>query len=84
MYLNSKLIAEELKSLRNRKNKTIEEVSNDLDIHFNTLSKYEKDAKDMKLGTLGKMLKYYGIDELIFFRMIREYNHISIPISKEE
>lgn len=83
MYLNSILIAEELKSLRNRKNKSIEEVSNDLDIHPNTLSKYEKDAKGMQLGTLGKVLRYYGIDELIFFKVIREYNHIKLK-EKEE
>lgn len=75
MYLDSISIGQELKSLRNKKNKSIEEVSNDLGIHFNTLSKYEKDAHDMQLGMLEKMLAYYGIDELIFFKVIREYNH---------
>jgi transcriptional regulator with XRE-family HTH domain len=75
MYLDSKLVAEELKSLRTKKNKTIEEVSNAVGIHFNTLSKYEKDASDLQLGLLEKILNYYGIDELIFFKVIREYNH---------
>ncbi len=75
MNINGKIIGSELKALRNRKNKTIEEVSNDLDIHFNTLSKYEKDASDIKLETFRKILVYYGVDELIFFKTIREYNH---------
>ena len=68
MYLDPKLIAKELKSLRTK----------NLGVHFNTLSKYEKDATDMKLSLFGKLLKYYGIDELIFFKVIREYNHKEI------
>lgn len=75
MNIDGKLVAQELKSLRTRKNKTIEEVSNSIGIHYNTLSKYEKDSTDLTLGILGKILKYYGIDELIFFKIIREYNH---------
>lgn len=76
MCIDSKMIGKELKSLRNRKGKKLEEASNDLGLHFNTLSKYEKDATDLKMGTLEKILKYYGIDEIIFFKTIREYNHI--------
>ena len=68
MYLNSTLIGQELKSLRTKRNKTIEEVSNDLDIHYNTLSKYEKDASDMQLGLLEKILEYFEIDH--FFTVI--------------
>lgn len=75
MYIDGKLIAEEIKSLRTKKNLTIEKASNDLGMHFNTLSKYEKDASDMQLGTLEKILNYYNVDELIFFKVIREYNH---------
>ncbi len=74
MYLDTKLIAEELRSLRTKKNQTIEEASRNIGIHPNTLSKYEKDASDMQLGILEKVLEYYGIDELIFFKIIREYN----------
>lgn len=76
MYLNGKLIGAELKSIRSKLNRSIEEVSSDLGIHFNTLSKYEKDASDMQLSMLEKVLTYYNIDELIFFKVIREYNHI--------
>ena len=75
MYLNSTLIGQELKSLRTKQNKTIEEVSSDLNIHYNTLSKYEKDASDLQLGLFEKILEYYKVDELIFFKVIREYNH---------
>lgn len=77
MYLDGKLIGEELKSLRSKKDLSIDTVSNALGIHFNTLSKYEKDASDMQLGMLEKILNYYKIDELIFFKVIREYNHIT-------
>lgn len=75
MYLDCEQIGKELKSLRSKTNKTIEEVSTDIGIHYNTLSKYEKDASDMNLSLLEKILNYYGIDELIFFKVIREYNH---------
>lgn len=77
MYLNGKLIGKELKSLRNKKDLSIEQASKNLNVHPNTLSKYEKDASDMQIGTLEKMLRLYGIDELIFFKIIREYNHNS-------
>ena len=73
--MNGFLIAEELKSLRIKKNKTIAEVSNDLGIHYNTLSKYEKDSTDMKLGLLINLLDYYNVDAILFFKIIREYNH---------
>ena len=75
MYIDGKLVGEEIKSLRTKKGLTIEKVSSDLGIHFNTLSKYEKDASDMQLSMLEKILDYYSIDELIFFKVIREYNH---------
>ena len=75
MFINGKLVGAELKSIRSKNNRSIEEVSTDLGIHFNTLSKYEKDASDMQLAMLEKILAYYGIDELIFFKVIREYNH---------
>lgn len=76
MCIDSKMIGKELKSLRTREGKTLEKASKELGIHFNTLLKYEKDATDLKMGTLVKILDYYGINELIFFNSIREYNHI--------
>ena len=70
MNIDSILVARELKSIRARKDKTIEEVCNNVGIHANTLAKYEKDAIDMKLGMLEKIPEYYQIDELIFFKTI--------------
>ena len=75
MFIDGTLIGEELKSLRVKRNLSLKQVSQKLSIHFNTLSKYEKDASDMNLGLLEKILDLYQIDELIFFKMIREYNH---------
>ncbi len=74
--LNGKLIGEELRNIRNKSGKNIDIISKDNDIHWNTLYKYEKDATDMPLGLLSRLLKYYGIDEIIFFKIISEYNHI--------
>lgn len=75
MYLDGVLIAKELRALREKRNKTSAEASNDLGIHLNTLYKYEKDASTMSLELLERALKYYDMDELIFFKIIREYNH---------
>jgi transcriptional regulator with XRE-family HTH domain len=75
MNIDCLLVAQELKSLRSKCNKSLEEVSNSIGIHLNTLSKYEKNASDMNLGLLEKLLEYYEVDELIFFKVIREYNH---------
>lgn len=75
MYINGIQVGEELKALRNKKDLSLEQASKDLNVHSNTLSKYEKDASDMQLSTLQNVLRYYGVDELIFFKVIREYNH---------
>lgn len=75
MFIDGKLVADELKSIRTRKGLSIKQVSEDIGIHFNSLSKYEKNADDMQLNILEKLLAYYNIDELIFFKVIREYNH---------
>lgn len=73
--LNGKLIGEELRNIRNKNNKTAKEASFDNNIHQNTLYKFEKDATDMPLGLLQKLLNYYGIEDYIFFNIICEYNH---------
>lgn len=75
MYLDGVLVAKELRALRERRNQTSLEASNGLGMHLNTLYKYERDASNMSLKLLEKMLKYYDMDELIFFKIIREYNH---------
>lgn len=74
--IDGKLIGKELRSLRDKKCKTAEEVSNDIKIHQNTLYKYEKDATNLPLGLFYKLLNYYNVDDFIFFKFIREYNHL--------
>lgn len=74
--ITGKLIGEELRALRNKKNFTIEYVAKELDIHPNTLTKYEKTADDCKVETFLKLLDFYETNELIFFKVIRDYNHI--------
>lgn len=73
--IDGRLIGNELRLLRNKVQKTAEEVSSDMNIHQNTLYKYERDATDLPLGLFQKMLKYYDINEIIFFNNIRDYNH---------
>lgn len=75
MFIDTILIGRELAALRKRNNLSLEEASKRAEIHPNTLSKYEKDASDIQLGTLEKLLNVYNTDELIFFKLIREYNH---------
>lgn len=74
--IGGKLIGNELRSLRNKNGKTAEDVSNDMNIHQNTLYKYEKDATDLPLGLFQKLLNYYDTNEIIFFKIVREYNHL--------
>ena len=78
MYIVTEAVANELRSIRNRKGKSIEEVASIIGIHPNTLGKYEKHTNMIPLDILEKLLEYYEIDELIFFKIIREYNHIDI------
>lgn len=73
--MNSKSIGSELRSLRIKQRKPIKEVCKDLGINTSTLYKYERDASDIQLETLEKVLDYYGTDLFIFFRIIGEYNH---------
>ena len=73
--IDSQLIGEELRLLRNKMKKTAEEVSEEMKIHKNTLYKYEKDAADIPFELFQKLLNYYNTNVSLFFKMIREYNH---------
>lgn len=75
MNIDSKSVANELAGLRAKQHKTLKEAAEGIGIHHNTLANYEKDASKMSLDLLEKILKFYEVDELIFFRNIREYNH---------
>ena len=73
--MDCRSIGSELRSLRVKKRKPIKEVCKDLGINTSTLYKYERDASDMQLETLKKVLEYYNTDLIIFFKIIGEYNH---------
>lgn len=76
MKIDGKLVAKELKSLRIKNGYTIEDICKNIGINRTTAYKYERDASDMKWKIFEKMLKFYNIDETIFFKVICEYNHI--------
>lgn len=71
----TKTIGNELAALRKRKRLTLSELSKKVNIHENTLSRYEYDASKMKLETLEKLLGFYNIDEEIFFKNVCEFYH---------
>ena len=83
MYINSATIGSELSGIRNKKGISLNEMARNIGIHPNTLAKYEKDASDMQLATLEKILKYFEIDELIFFKVIREYVHAKSSVEND-
>lgn len=68
-------IARELKSIRVKKNLRREDVAKDLMISLETLRRYEKDARNITVQFLSRILKYYNIDEFIFFKNICELTH---------
>ena len=75
MKIDTKIISQELKVLRTKNNVTQKELADFLGVHQNTIRKYETDSEDMNLSLLHKWLSKFGIDEIIFFTIIREYNH---------
>lgn len=73
MKIDGKKIACELRSLRIKNGLNAEEVCNNVGINRTSLYKYEKDASDIKWKTLEKMLTFYNVDPVIFFKLISEY-----------
>ncbi|HAV90221.1 MAG TPA: hypothetical protein DCW44_02970 [Eubacterium sp.] len=76
MKITGEMIGAELKSLRVKKNLSIDIVSQKINIHPNTIAKYEKNASDCKIESFLKLLNLYETNESIFFNIVREYNHI--------
>lgn len=77
MKITGEMIGAELKSLRAKNNLSAEDVAKITGSHYNTILKYEKDAKDCKISIFLQLLDLYKVDENIFFKSIREYNHIN-------
>lgn len=68
-------IARELKAIRIRNGLRMEDVAKDNNMSLETLRRYEKNAENVPIKTLEKLLDYYKIDRYIFFKSICEYNH---------
>lgn len=74
MEFDGKKIGMELRALRVKNKISVDEICEKLDIHECTLYKCERDASRIRLGTLEKLLKFYGINTFIFFELVSEYN----------
>lgn len=66
-------IGKELKSIRIKKNLTLEQASIITGIHKNTLCIYENNPSVLKLGKLFQILDKYKVSNDIFFSNISEY-----------
>lgn len=71
----SELIASELRSIRAKRDETIENVANHCDIHKDTLFRYENNLVPMRIDILEKLLNYYQVDIDIFFTNIYANKH---------
>lgn len=60
MKITGKDIGKKLSLLRDEKGITIEQMSKDLNMKTTLLEEYEKDASNMGLLTLEKILKYFA------------------------
>ncbi len=68
-------IARELKAIRIRNNLRMEDVAKDNEMALETLRRYEKNAENVPIKTLQKLLDYYKVDHYIFFKNVCEYTH---------
>lgn len=78
----NKKISAKLKGLRAEKGYTMEEIAEMLEIHRETLQKYENNPFSMGIGTLLKMLNIYEINTTYFFKLI--YGKMPITNKKQE
>ena len=75
MNTYGKTIGMELRALRIKNKLSAEFVCEKVDINRSTLYKVENDASKIRLGVLEDLLKLYGMNTFIFFKMVSEYNH---------
>ena len=80
MELNQ--IGNTLKLIRNSKNMSLEQESELLGIHRNTLALYESNPENMSLGLLSKFLEIHNINRDIFFKIVYDNSLIKIMSNK--
>ena len=68
-------ILQELKLLGIRRNLSLEQVSNDFDVTYETMRRYEKGQINITLELLEKFLNYYDVKYDIFFKQVCENMH---------
>lgn len=78
MYVDGKEIGKELKALRARSGLSGEDVAEKVGVHINSLYKYERDASKLNLDVFEKLLRVYNVDEVMFFRTVREFSNQNI------
>lgn len=70
MKTTRQLIAEELRSIRAKKDLSIEMVAQKSKVNKDTISRYENNLVSMQIDTLEKILNVYEEDFDIFFKRI--------------
>ena len=68
--ITNEMLRSELKGLRAKNNMRFEDVANALNVHRETVRKYENNPGLMDVETLFKMLEIYNVDPLYFFNSI--------------
>lgn len=63
-------IADELRSIRAKKNLSITKASEISEVNKDTISRYENNLVSMQIDILEKLLNAYDIDFSIFFQQI--------------
>lgn len=75
MKSTRELIADELRSIRAKKNLSIEKVAEKSNINKDTISRYENNSVAMNIEYIDKLLNAYDINFDIFFTNIYANKH---------
>lgn len=70
MDILNKKISAKLKGLRAEKGYSLEKMSKLLNIHRETLRKYENNPVSMEIGQFLKILEIYDVETIYFFELI--------------
>ena len=82
--MNIKEIGRAMKLIRQSKEWSLDYESQSLEIHRNTLSKYEDNPEDMTIGLLDKFLKLHNITREKFFNLVYDNSLIKCNDSSQE
>lgn len=73
--VNYEKVGLELKALRVKNGLTQIELAEKIGVHQNTIMKYEKNANDIQLSVLEKILELFNVELYIFFKNVSENIH---------